>query len=175
MASQIPGWILAGSHPHEYDHGLVEGEDHAGKRIAFLRCNTDSPGGFGTLMQIVDAHDYRGKRIHFGGSVRPHAVDQWAGLWMRVDGPAGADSAFEHMQAFDNMQNRPITGSGDWQEHHVVLDVGETSSAVAFGVLLVGSGEVRCADFRFEEVGLDVPTTGSSFARSPENLDFSAP
>jgi hypothetical protein len=99
MGSQIPGWILAGSHPHDdYDHGIVDGGRPDGARIAFLRCKTDAPRGFGTLMQMVDAQHYRGQRIRFRGAVRPDGVDQWAGLWMRVDEPAGADSAFPNAQ-----------------------------------------------------------------------------
>ena len=36
----------------------------------------------------------------------------WAGLWMRVD--KGKD-----MVAFDNMQDRPIKGTTDWQRYYI--------------------------------------------------------
>jgi hypothetical protein len=89
---------------------------------------------------------------------------------MRVDEPTGRHSAF------DNMQDRPIEGSTDWREHHVVLDVGGESAAIAFGILLTGAGEVNFADFRLEEVDHDEPVTGGPYTPHPhpQNLDFSA-
>ena len=56
--------------------------------------------GFGTLMQQIDAADYRGRRVRLSGLSKAAAVAGWAGLWMRVDGRRG-------VLAFDNMQSRP--------------------------------------------------------------------
>jgi RNA polymerase sigma factor (sigma-70 family) len=164
--NHLPGWMLAGSHPHDYALGVLDGEVHDGKPVAYLRCTTDTPAGFGTVMQIVDAATYRSSRLRLSGFVRSTDAG-WAGLWMRVDEPSGRYSAF------DNMQERPITDSTGWEQYQVVLDVGEESAAIAFGILLNGAGEVQFADFRFEEVGDDVATTGGPFSSSPQNLDFS--
>jgi RNA polymerase sigma factor (sigma-70 family) len=169
---QLPGWIMAGSHSREYEHGIAEGESHDGKRAAFLRCVADQPGGFGTVMQMVDATNYRMARLRLRGFIRSDDAEGWAGLWMRVDEPSGNHSAF------DNMVDRPIEGTTGWREHHVVLDVGEESAAIAFGILLTGSGEVHFADFHVEKVDDEVPLTGTSrpgqFPPCPNNLDFSA-
>jgi hypothetical protein len=79
--------------------------------------------------------------------------------------------------SFDNMQDRPFKGSADWIEGSVVLDVPETSTALAYGILLSGSGKVWIADVRLELVGEEVPTTGGgqedSLPEGPVNLDFS--
>ena len=90
---------------------------------------------------------------------------------MRVDkAPGGAPLAF------DNMHDRPLRGSPDWQRHDVVLDVPQEAMGIFFGVLLTGSGTVWLSDVKFETVGLDVPPTGMTqrqpIADAPTNLDF---
>ena len=62
-------------------------------------------------------------------------VAAWAGLWMRID--AGSVTA-----GFDNMQERPATGTTDWRSYSVVLDIPVGSTSVNFGILLHGTGKV---------------------------------
>ncbi len=165
---RVKSWRLAGSHPNDYEHGIAHGQAHEGRRVVFVRCVVGEPSGFGTLMQMCDADDYLGKRVRFSGSVRSTDVSGWAGLWFRVDGPSGK------MLAFDNMQERPIKGTSGWQRHDVVLDVASEASALAYGVLLSGAGEVTVADFRIDVVGNDVSSTDRvTRVPRPENLDFS--
>jgi RNA polymerase sigma factor (sigma-70 family) len=164
--NDLPGWMLAGSHPHEYEYGILDGELHHDNRVAYLRCVVENATGFGTVMQIIDATTYRDTRLRLSGFVR--SVDAgWCGLWMRVDEPNGTFSAF------DNMQERRIEGTTPWRQYEIVLDVGDGSAGIAFGILLTGEGEAQYADFRLEEVPEDVPTTGGPFAATPQNLDFS--
>ncbi|HEX2034742.1 MAG TPA: hypothetical protein VHS99_11200 [Chloroflexota bacterium] len=166
----IKGWYLAGSHPWEYEHGLAEDESLDGKRVAFLRCGADEPGGFGTLMQMIAADEYREQRVRFSAVVKTLGVEGWAGLWMRVDGPVRGVSL-----AFDNMQQRKIRGTSDWSRYEVVLDVAQEARAIGFGVLLERKGELRVVDFRFEPVSRDVPTTDIRpvYPKRPQNLDLS--
>jgi len=97
-------------------------------------------------MQNVRADHYLGKRVRFSAFVKTERAQEWAGLWMRVD--KGTQTA-----AFDNMHDRPITASTNWQKYDVVLDVPEDATGISFGVLLSGSGEV--AKFRSFEVWLN--------------------
>jgi hypothetical protein len=165
------GWFHAGNQPKDYamsvDHKVV----HGGKSSAHLKSIVAQTTGFGTLMQTFKAEAFRGKRLRMSGYVRAQEVADWAGLWLRVDGPKGQP------QAFDNMQQRPIKGSSEWQKYQIVLDVPEDANEIAFGILLTGQGEVWLDDLNFETVGKDVPTTGESqeergVQRSPTNLDF---
>ena len=55
---------------------------------------------------------------------------------MRVDGQQRGVSL-----QFDNMDNRPVNGTKDWQECSVVLDVPAESSALAYGFFVKGSGK----------------------------------
>jgi hypothetical protein len=166
-AGSPPGWSLAGSKPQAYEIG-VETAGESGSS-AFLKSRVENTGGFGTLMQTFSAESYRGKRLRMTGMVKATDVENWAGLWMRIDG-----SDQKKMLGFDNMQDRPIVGSTEWQEYNVVLDVPDESEAIAFGILLVGSGKVLVDNIRFDEVGKDIAETNSSerLPVEPSNLDF---
>ena len=59
----------------------------------------------------------------------------WAGLWMRVDGPHGQPLAF------DNVDAAQLRERHDWTRCEVVLDVAEQAQEIAFGLLLAGSGQ----------------------------------
>lgn len=87
---------------------------------------------------------------------------------MRVDSP-------ENTLEFDNMRDRPIKGSTEWQRHQVVLDVPEEGSSIHFGVLLNGKGQVWLTSLRFEEAP-DEPVTAiadsDGLEYEPANLDF---
>jgi hypothetical protein len=161
------GWFLAGSRPNDYDAGVEPGA-FDGSAAAYLHARVPSTG-FGTIMQQFNADAYRGKRLRLAASVRSEGMDGWAGLWMRVDGTS------RRSLAFDNMQNRGITGTTQWTTYSVVLDVvEEDSELIAFGALLSGAGRIWIADVRVEPVGLDVPTTSGTkpLRDHPINLDF---
>ena len=101
QASHAPaGWLLAGSKPANYDTGIDRSAMNNGQPSAFLRSTVASTGGFGTLMQSINAGDYAGKRVRLRAWVKSQNVVEWAGVWMRVDKDKTA-------VAFDNMQNRP--------------------------------------------------------------------
>ena len=160
------GWMLAGDRPNEYSVALGK-TAHGGAKAACFSCINPTPSGFGTLMQMFDAADYRGKRLRVTAFVKTLEVTGWAGLWMRVDGPSG------HSIALDNMQDRPIKGTTDWTQYSVVLDVPERAQAIAFGVLLHGAGTTWLDDFAFEMVGPLVATTGKPpMPSTPQNLGF---
>jgi hypothetical protein len=162
--------MLRGSRPDAYETEVVEvGE--GGARAACLRAVGDPGDGFGTLMQMVAADDYREKRLRFRARVRGESVEKWSGLWMRVDGPG------DQSLAFDNMEDRALRGSFDWTAAEVVLDAPAESEAVAFGLVLVGGGAAWLTHVLFETVTQEVAITGGPrnrhLSRQPQNLDFS--
>lgn len=166
----MDSWFMAGSNPTDYELGVDNTETFQGKNSGYLRSRRPGAEGFGTMMQMFKADIYRNKRMSFSAVVKSVDVENWAGLWMRIDGPS------ERTLGFDNMQNRPIKGTTDWQRYVVVLDVPTESINIAFGVLLDGPGQVCLSDVQFNEVGLDVPTTNMSATKvaQPGNLDFTA-
>jgi hypothetical protein len=170
MGTGVKGWMMAGSHPGDYEAGIDADERFEGHPVAYLRSCRTPASGFGTLMQTISPEEFSGKGVGFSGAVPSESLTGWAGLWMRVDGPVSA----RHL-AFDNMQDRPIKGTTDWKRYAVVLDVDERAVAVAFGVLAGGEGKLWLSDFSFDVVPLDEAVTGRATRSRPENLDFSAP
>lgn len=170
-AGETPkGWFRAGSHPKEYEMVVDHSVTHGGRASASLKSVVPETGGFGTLMQTFKADSFRGKRVRMSGYLRSQDASDWAGLWMRVDGPKN------EVLAFDNMQERAVKGTSAWQKYEIVLDVPDEALEVAFGLLLTGKGQVWMDDLRFEVVGKDVPTTGGKLdqraPQGPKNLDF---
>src|ERR1700730_12309579 len=164
------GWYLAGSKPAEYESGLDAQALHDGHPSAYLKARKPAIDGFGTLMQDFRADQYLGKRVRLTASVKTEGVQEWAGLWMRVDKGSGTLPL-----AFDNMQSRPIKGTTDWQTYAVVLDVPRDATGIFFGVLLTGSGNVWLNGVKFEVVGADVHPTGEIHSPRPDrprNLAF---
>jgi hypothetical protein len=165
-AATPKGWIVAGSAPADYEMG-VDATTRDGK-VAFIKARPQaSSAGFGTLMQMFPADEYRGGRWKLSARMRTEDAAK-AQLWMRIDGPDNKPSAF------DNMNDRPVTGNGEWKRYEIVLDVADDSAAVAFGFFLAGAGKVWADDFKLERVPLSTPLTGSNTParRGPTNLGF---
>ncbi len=164
------GWFIAGSHPKEYEMSVDRDVVRSGRASAHLKSNASKTSGFGTLMQTFQADAFQGKRVRLSGFARSKDVSDWAGLWMRVDGPRG------EALAFDNMQQRAIKATTDWTRYEIVLDVPAQAEQIACGLLLTGRGEAWMDDLKLEVVTKDVPTTAGGPGRTahvaPVNLDF---
>jgi hypothetical protein len=170
------GWHLAGSNPRDYQTG-IDDVQFDGHRVAYLKATATTPKGFVTLMQRFRADDYLGRKVRFTAMLKPQDVANWAGLWMRVD-KGERPFATPRMLAFDNMHDRPVTGTQDWKKYEVTLGVPEDASAIYFGVLLNGSGNISVTEPKIEIVGFDgqpgvKPTSAARpVPFAPTNLDF---
>ena len=172
----LEGWFEAGSHPNDYAMGADRRITYSGTASGTIQAKNGRSEGFGTLMQVFDASGYQGQRLRLRGYVKANAVEDWAGLWMRVDNASG------QVLSFDNMEDRVIQGTTDWQPYDIVLDVPVESNNIAFGLLLAGQGQVWMDNLQFEVVDDSTPTTSmnlepsSTSARqlteSPANLSF---
>lgn len=160
------GWYVAGSKPAEYEAGVDAEVQYNNHPSAFLKSRKPSVDGFGTLMQDFRADKYGGQRVRFSAYVKTEKIQDWAGLWMRVDKNSASVS-------FDNMADRPLKGTTDWQNYQVVLDVPQGATGIYLGILLTGPGAVWISSAKFEVVGSEVSTTGAhSHREGPTNLDF---
>jgi hypothetical protein len=99
------GWHMAGSRPADYEGGLLPPTCvYHGKRAIRLRLRAaQAQGGFGTIMQSIDAARYRSRRVRFSAMIRGQAIEGWAGIWLRVD-------RADHTRVLDNMEDRPLRG-----------------------------------------------------------------
>jgi AraC-like DNA-binding protein len=164
------GWMPSGSDPQDYEMGVDYVVVHQGKASGYIASKNDRARGFATMMQVFKATNYKGNRLRLSGFVKTEDVAEWAGLWMRVDGEYG------EILAFDNMQNRPIKGTTNWNQYSIVLDVLKESTTISFGVLLAGKGKVWIDSLTFEIVNESIPTTGEQYEQGlpdePLNLQF---
>jgi hypothetical protein len=181
-----PGWGKNGSKPGSYVVGVDSLQTWGGMPSAYVQNIDGSKDGFGGMMQMAAAENYVGKRVRLSGWVKTEDANDGGGrLWLRVDG----EQAGRSLQ-FDNMNNRPVKGTSDWQEASVVLDVPAGATALAYGFFVQGGGKMWVSGARMEEVGPDVPTTNmlppqtkatvaaprySHLPKTPVNLGFSPP
>ena len=163
-------WHITGNRAPDYEAGILPGITYGEDRVAQLRLRPSVAeiAGFGALVQIIAAPRYLGRRVR-RAVMRAREVTDWAGLWLRVDGPNRA-------VVLDNMQDRALRGTTDWTEAAIVLDVAEQATQLLFGALLSGAGAVDLARLRFEEASADTPSTvtGRPLPDEPPSLDFGA-
>jgi hypothetical protein len=74
--------------------------------------------------------------------------------------PLDSDSS-PNTLAFDNMADRPLTGTSDAAPYSVVLNVPPGAAKIYYGVLLNDTGEVGISDLKLEVVPDSVPVTGN--------------
>ncbi|GLK77959.1 hypothetical protein GCM10008171_32130 [Methylopila jiangsuensis] len=152
--------------------------------VALIEALTDPALGeeradlFGCLMQSVSAGEYRGRKLRL--AARLQATEAGLGsIWMRVDDATGA------VLRFDNMMERPtdgaITGTSEWTDRVIVLDVPERAESLHYGFFLRGRGQIRARGFDLTIVACDTPVTDlpsprrkRSLPPHPVNLGFGA-
>lgn len=167
------GWIISGVHAELFEAGT---EILDGGKVASIRSrrNADLPdkSDFLTLMQSIDAGVFRGKRLHLQAELKTEAVTGIGTLWMRVDGQPKSTLKFDNLE--QRSKNGPLSGSMDWTQRHVVLDVPEEAQSIHYGFFLQRSGQVWCRKVALDVVGSEVAETMPNKypLDRPSNLDF---
>ena len=174
-ACSVKGWAITGSRADAYAAERMA-ELYEGKHAARLWRSGEGADGFGALFQVFAPGIHRGKRARFSAVIRARGVTGRAALCFRVDGRTSEGA--RRSLAFDNMEARPaITGTTAWARESCVLEVAPEATALFVSALLVGAGEISCADARIEIVDDTVPVTDMlaihTVAPEPTNLDFS--
>jgi transcriptional regulator with XRE-family HTH domain len=169
---RIPqGWFISGDEPadvEDYEIGVDSDLTYKEKPCITIKAKPD-PAEFAALAQQIKAEAYHGKRLRFSAALRAQDIECRAALFMRISGQNGK------LLAFDNMRERPVSGTTDWENHEIVLDVAEEAEDILFGVLLSMEGQVWMADVKLEDVDRNVPTTDILEEIAPffpVNLDF---
>lgn len=160
---RVDGWIKAGQDEEGYAIGTEEVD---GGVVAYLRSLDPAPRSYAALLQFFDAAEYEGRRLRMTARVRPEGVEDFCALFLRVDRD-------RRTVAFDNMADRPLSGSGDWRTCTLVVDVPDPADTIFLGVILRGEGKAQLDDVELEIVGREVPLTGNYYKKDkPANLDF---
>ena len=166
---RIPkGWKVTGDAPEKYELGIDPETTYENHPCVTIKARPDATD-FAALAQGIQADAYHGKRLQFSAMVRSADLENRAALFMRVGGANGK------MLAFDNMRNRPITGTNDWKQYAIVLDVSEKAYGIMFGILSALKGQVWMADVHLDVVDKDIPITDQLPDLAPYfpvNLEF---
>jgi hypothetical protein len=162
------GWTCQGN---DYTFAVDRSVRHHGKYSCRIESVGKSPTG-AMMFQNIGAQDYRGQRVRFAGFFKTESLTGMATLWMRVDGE-------NELLAIDKTIQQAVSGTSDWREAAIVLDVPRDSKSIRFAILVEGSGKAWVDDLRLEAVDSSVPVTNSTatdrkaaLPRRPINLDF---
>ena len=111
------------------NYSLLIRRDVAGDEDSFL-------GAFYVVPAI-----YQGNEISLKAYIKAIGVTQPIGLMLRIDGESG------DVLQFDNMTQRGITGSEEWTEYSVTLELPEEAEQFCIAIFLNGSGKLWVDNF----------------------------
>lgn len=119
--------------------------------------------GFGVCTNSFPVDIVRGHKIVFKGKIKTQDIASgYAGLWWREDGEN------QSVLNFDNMSNRGLTGTNDWTEVSIEMNVDKETRNINFGGLQTGAGIAWFDNF---EIFID----GKKFIDSPSMAQQTAP
>ena len=106
--------------------------------------------------ELPNINQYKGSRLQFSAFIKTENVSDRAGIMLRIDGIGRGNEL-----AIDDLHGRAPSGSTEWQQYTIVLDVPEdvAVSHIYYGMYLGGSGKAWLDDMQFNIVGDDVPVT----------------
>jgi len=124
------GWKVFGN--ENYKTSVDSKISQKGKNSVVIEYNGDTPNfkAWGYRIPAI----YQGKKIKLTGYLKTENVTNgFAGLWMRIDPSV----------AFDNMNNRGVTGTTNWKKYEIELDLTPSSAKkIVIGGLLTGKGKM---------------------------------
>jgi RNA polymerase sigma factor (sigma-70 family) len=94
-----------------------------------------------------------GKHIRITAWLKTKDVRGWASAFVIILGMDG-----RHLQ-YDDMSNRPIRGTTDWQQVEFVTDLPNEACIIYFGPDLYGPGELWADDFQIDLAPSGTPAT----------------
>lgn len=163
---QILDWTYWQPETANYEMNLEKNSESSSQNIFTIKSVKSKIEGFGTLMKTIKSDLYKGKTVKMSAYVKSEKVKSWAGLWMRVDYYS------TEVMAFDNMHNRAIKGTTDWEKYEIVLFVPKDATSISYGVLLDGTGRIWFKDVTLEVVEDTVPETGTNKGREHKSISF---
>ena len=150
-------WRLYGPQDGTPAYDFIGAVDTANKRsgtrsACFLAIDVTSDDQ-ARLTQRFTADKWRGKRVRFSAYLKSYKLGKWGGLWMRID------TDTRQAYAFDDSEDRHVSGTTEWELYSVVLDVPENAATIYLGAHMFGRGQVWMDNCSFEEVGNEVKAT----------------
>jgi ribosomal protein S20 len=159
-------WSYRQDATESYEIGPDKTPEFSNQNILTIKSVKSKINGFGNIMKTIKPGLYLGKTVKMTAYVKSKNVKSWAGLWMRVD------YYTVDVLSFDNMRRRAIKGTTDWTKHEVILFVPADATAISYGVLLNGTGQIWFKDVKLEVVDDTVPETGMNKGREHKVVSF---
>ena len=138
------GWFKWGSHDLETSTDAKSGSKSG-------KITSNSTDGFGSIAYKIPAKYAKGTIKLEGYMKTKDVANGFAGLLMRIDGENGS-------LAFNNMQDKEITGTNDWKQYSITLDFSNEAESIFVAGILVGDGEAWYDNFVVTINGNDVQT-----------------
>lgn len=127
-------WIIGGDGYSANTDNTTHQNGNASLRITF---NNLLKNDFGVFFNLMPLDSVIGKTVRLTGYIKSKdLVDGYAGLWLRVDGEQNGHKVL----GFDNMHDRGISGTADWTQVEIEIEIDPSAKAVFFGGLFTGRG-----------------------------------
>lgn len=164
-SDDLRGWTKSGQNLNRYRTGYEEvATENGEKEAVYIKASRGNRMTYATLMKSVNLEQHRGKRIQMLTKIKTKRADSVA-AWVKIDGN-------EATLAMDNMANRRLTGTQDWTEASIVIDIPEEAISMTFGFLMRGKGYAWFESPQLQFVGQDVATTNITVDANGKPLNF---
>ena len=115
---------------------------HGGKSSLSLQSMTAAPQGAGWVGQMIRAGLYQGQRVRLTAYIKTQNVVGLAGLAFVAGKMQSLPAATQEAKL--------LTGSQEWQQTSIELDVPSTADVISYGVVLRGAGKLWLDELRLE-------------------------
>lgn len=145
--TSFPTGVLGWKSRLTYTTGADLKVRHSG--TASMRLQSIPGKGYGTFFQLVSIPKSNNlRKFRISGYLKRDSVEEFAGIYINVY--EGENTLF-----FNNMADKKLNGSSDWQEISTEFFVDEAANELQIGGLVVGSGRAWFDDLSLTEVHID--------------------
>jgi len=166
------GWQLTAPITDNFEASRDTNVTFRGKPSARLKSDVFR-ADLASLVQTIDAAQYRGKRIRYSTYAKTKSVEGWTGAWIRID------SIHNEFRAYEDTHNVELQGNHDWAALTLVLDVPDDALSIELGLSQEGSGTSWFGPVSVETVENNVRTTfyagGRNYATGPLSCTRASP
>ncbi len=110
------GWIAAGNANQNYEYGVDRALQRSGEGSFYIKSKISETGGFGALLQMIAADEYRGKKVRFLGVAKCEALQGRARMCLYAYGANGVLNQ-------DFSPSEMLAGTRGWLPFEVALQV----------------------------------------------------
>ncbi|WP_323846881.1 hypothetical protein [Microbulbifer magnicolonia] len=134
---------------------MRKGNIGEGKSLHFSS-DTAKDDSHASIFKYVDALPYRKQRVQATFKVRMKDVSE---SLMLDFGVYDQQESQKKNLAWDSTYTDPVSGSLDWTEKTMILDVPAEADTISIGAGIVGRGSVEISDIRLSVVDKSIPVT----------------